>query len=357
MSQLFKLRGKLSSTQGIVLGVIGIVLVILIWFLLTAGESPMVSTAILPSPGQVLDAFGSLYTENQIIKNTLQSLSLNLAGYIEAIAISIPVGFLIGLLPLFRGTFQRQVDAVRYLPLTALTGLFIVWFGLGTSMKVHFLAFGILIYLLPVVVQRIDEVKDVYLKTVYTLGATDWQTVRTVYFPSVMSRLSDDIRVLTAISWTYIIIAESLGNQGGIGAMIWRTGQRQGRVDKVFAILIIIVIIGIVQDRLFIYMDRKFFPHKYQGDHNKTTGFWSSLFTKIGLSSSGIVGIAWKFGSQVVIWLVVLAMSAFTILDYLPVNDNLKLFANNFGETAWAVHFIVLIIVGYKLMHLFKPKR
>ncbi|MBK8832115.1 MAG: hypothetical protein IPN60_14925 [Saprospiraceae bacterium] len=39
-------------------------------------------------------------------------------------------------------------------------------------MKVHFLAFGIIIYMLPVMIQRIDEVDDVYLKTVHTLGAT-----------------------------------------------------------------------------------------------------------------------------------------------------------------------------------------
>ena len=50
--------------------------------------------------------------------------------------------------------------------------------GLDTDMKVHFLAFGILIYLLPVVVQRIDEIEDVYFKTVYTLGANSWQTFR-----------------------------------------------------------------------------------------------------------------------------------------------------------------------------------
>ena len=121
---------------------------------------------------------------------------------------------------------------MRYLPLTAVTGLFILWFGIEDEMKVAFLAFGIIVYLLPVVVQRIDEVKDVYLKTVYTLGATDWQTVKSVYIPSVMSKLMDDIRVLTAISWTYIIIAELLNRQGGgIGAMIY-IKARQGKQKK-----------------------------------------------------------------------------------------------------------------------------
>jgi NitT/TauT family transport system permease protein len=173
-----------------------------------------------------------------LITNIFRSLGLNLAGYVEAIVISLGIGFIVGLYPLFRGMFNRQVDAFRYVPLTAVTGLFITWFGLGIEMKTHFLAFGILIYLLPIVVQRIDEVEDVFLKTVYTLGATDWQTIRSVYIPAVMSRLWDDIRVLTAISWTYIIIAESLGNQGGLGSLIYRVGQRQGNVGAIFAIQI-----------------------------------------------------------------------------------------------------------------------
>ena len=129
-------------------------------------------------------------------------------------------------------------------------------------MKVAFLAFGIIVFLLPVVVQRIDEVKDVYLKTSFTLGASNWQTIRTVYLPSVFSVLMDDIRVLTAISWTYIIIAELINRQGGVGGLIYLKG-RQGQIDKVFAILIVIIIIGFLQDRLFMYLDKRLFTHKY----------------------------------------------------------------------------------------------
>jgi len=133
---------------------------------------------------------------------------------------------------------------------------------LGAEMKVSFLAFGILVYLIPVVVQRIFEVQNVYLRTVFTLGATSWQTVKTVYFPFVFSKLIDDIRVLTAISWTYITIAEMLNKGGGIGELIWMA-KRQSRIDKAFAILIVIVVIGLLQDRLFVFLDKILFPYKH----------------------------------------------------------------------------------------------
>ncbi|MBK6622673.1 MAG: ABC transporter permease subunit [Saprospirales bacterium] len=220
---------------------------------------------ILPTPGMVVNSFPELVNEDKLIPNTLQSLWINVQGYLWAVLISIPIGFIIGLMPLAKGLFSKQVDALRYLPLTALTGLFIIWFGIENEMKVAFLAFGIIVYLLPVVVQRIFEVEEVYTTTVFTLGASNWQTIRTVYFPAVMSKLIDDIRVLTAISWTYIIIAELVNRQGdigGIGALIY-IKARQGEIPKVFAMLIVIILIGFLQDRIFVWMDRRLFPHKY----------------------------------------------------------------------------------------------
>lgn len=337
---LFTLRGTLKPTTRTILELGGFAMVLLLWFVLTMGETPIVTKGILPSPMSVFYAFGDLYQDNEIFMNVCRSLGLNLAGYMEAIAISIPLGFLIGLFPFFRGSLQRQVDAFRYVPLTAVTGLFIIWFGLGTGMKVHFLAFGILIYLLPIIVQRIDEVQDVYLKTVYTLGATNWQTIKSVYFPSVMSRLSDDIRVLTAISWTYIIVAEGLGNQGGIGSLIWRTGQRLGRIDKVFALLIIIIIIGIIQDRLFVKMDKEFFPFKYQSkDKYAKPKKPSSFMMIVGFILDIMIWIGLAIYAFLFIneFLQILMMKETPVLSYL------------FGDTVWVMHFIVFSILGYRI--------
>ncbi|MDX1478552.1 MAG: ABC transporter permease subunit, partial [Saprospiraceae bacterium] len=287
------IRGEVSRRTRVILGVAGILLVLLVWTLLTMGENPVYPPIILPSPLKVLAAFQDLYLDNNLVGNTARSLGLNLAGYVEAILISIPVGFAIGLFIPFRFAFLKQIEGIRYLPIVALMGLFIVWFGVGTSMKVHFLAVGIIIYLLPMMIVRIDEVNDVYVKTVYTIGATNWQTIKTVYFPSVLSRISDDIRVLTAISWTYIIVVEGgIASTGGIGSLIWRMGMRQGRMDKAFALLILIIIIGVIQDRLFVRLDRYLFPHKYQlRDAERASRMRKeSLFTVIWTYASKTIG-------------------------------------------------------------------
>ena len=227
-------------------------------------KSSIIDKAILPSPLAVLSSFKELHFENYLVKNAILSIKLNIYGYIEAIVLSLIIGFIIGLVPFFRSLWRRYIDAIRFVPLAAVTGLFIAWFGIYMEMKVQFLAFGIFVFLVPVVVQRIDEVDKVYLQTSYTLGATSWQTIRNVYWPSVTSRIIDDIRVLTAISWTYIIVAERVNaEEGGLGSLIF-IAQRSSRLDKVFAILLLIILIGFIQDLIFAWLDKKLYAFKYQ---------------------------------------------------------------------------------------------
>lgn len=258
---LFELRGTLNEKTQTVIGIVGGLSLLFVWYLITAIH--LVPPTLLPSPGAVIACLPELHFDDAMVRQLGRSMYLNLMGYFEAVAVCIPLGFLIGLFPLFKGLFAKPVDAIRFIPLTAITGLFIVWFGIFDMMKIQFLAFGIIVYLLPVVVQRVEQVESVYQQTAFTLGASKWQTIKTVFFPAVFSKLFDDIRVLVAISWTYIIVAEMVNNNGGIGAMLF-TSARQSRIDKVFALLFVIVVVGFIQDIIFKALDKQFFPYKHK---------------------------------------------------------------------------------------------
>lgn len=304
---MFELRGKLTKSQSLILGIAGVAIILAAWWALAEAlsrkvpvvdgfttELPSSLTAdsiqntvlrdsilradsikfanakefkkvypIVPLPTEVAASYSRLISDDDLWGNALRSIWLNLKGYFWAVLLCIPIGFLVGLLPLFRGLFSKPVDALRYLPLTALIGVFIIWFGIYDEMKVAFLAFGIIVFLLPSVISRIDDVEEVYLSTVHTLGASKWQIVKTVYFPAVMSRLLDDIRVLTAVSWTYIIVAEYINKDGGgVGALLY-IKRRLQQMPEMFAIVLIIILIGFLQDRIFVYLGKRLFPHRH----------------------------------------------------------------------------------------------
>jgi NitT/TauT family transport system permease protein len=260
MENFFELRGQIGKRSSLFLGVIGFVILILIWSAISAFH--MVKPQILPPPWKVFLAIPELHFKYALVRNLGFSIWENILGYIEAITASVVVGFFLGMIPLIRTLFSRYINAARFIPLPAVTGICMAACGIGTNFKVQFLALGIMVYLIPVVIQRIDEVDSVYDHTAITLGGSYWQRIWHIFFRAVASKIIDDVRVLTAISWTYIIVAEMVNVQGGVGYLIW-LGGRQSRPEFIYAILIVIILVGICQDKAFEKLDKFLFRHKY----------------------------------------------------------------------------------------------
>lgn len=243
------------------LQLVGWIILFLLWYVVT--NFGLINNHVMPTPQKTWKAFLEMKSDDHLAANILFSLKINVIGYIKCIIAALIVGFAIGLSEKVRKMFSQQVNALRFVPITALMGIFIAISGLTITTKINFLAFGIWVYLVPVVVQRIDEVNETHLQMMKTLGASFWQTVRFVTWRSVIARLSDDIRILVGISWTYIIVAELAGIQGGLGSLIF-LGERQSNIGKVYVVIFIIVAIGIIQDALFRLADRVLFRFKHQ---------------------------------------------------------------------------------------------
>lgn len=260
LAELFELRGELSSKKKMVIEIVGAIFLLLLWKLVTDIE--LISSYILPKPLNVLYSFRDLFQKDDLIQNIKFSMMLNLAGCLEAIIISLPLGFVLGLFPVFKAFSSRYLSASRFLPLPAVLGIFIAGFGIYVNMKVQFLAVSIIVYLVPVVAQRVAETPQVYIDMAKTLGASKWQTIRWIFIPDVFSRVWVDIGVLSAISWTYITIAEKVNdNEGGLGALA-EISRRQSRIDKVYAVIILIALIGWAWDKLHNASDKAMFGFK-----------------------------------------------------------------------------------------------
>lgn len=259
--KMLAIRGELMAREKFLIEMFGGLGLVLLWW--AGAVFSGVREQILPSPVHVVTSLPELWFDDALLRCLAFSVWINFLAYLEAIALALPLGFVIGLFLVTQAMFERPMSSSRFMPIPALIGVFILWFGIETNLKVQFLALGIFVYLLPVVAQRVRTVPDVYLDTVFTLGATKWQTVKSVHIPNVMSRVFDDIRVLVAISWTYITVIEPVNmSQKGIG-VLFQSSARAGRTDKVFALLAVVALIGFLQDRLLFWADRKLFKFKY----------------------------------------------------------------------------------------------
>ena len=215
-------------------------------------------TAILPSPTEVLRAIPYLHFEEALVRSALASLYRVAMGFLLAAAVAIPLGLLMGTFPPVKQFFKPLLDPLRFLPISALVPLFIVWFGIDDLQKIVFLFVGIVVYLLPLVVEAVERVDDVYLQTATTLGAGRGQLVWHVLVPGSLPAIGEALRVMNGIGWTYVILAEVVNAPSGLGHLI-TVSQRYGHVDRMFALVLVILLIGVVTDQIIAWLNRRLF--------------------------------------------------------------------------------------------------
>ena len=249
------------------LGTLPIALLIGIWALLTWGarvEERIISPTILPSPLEVVASFKSLWFERALTRNLAVSFGRVVGGFLVALAVAFPLGVVMGSFTKVKAAFTPLAVFGAYLPIPTLVPLTLSLFGTGEEQKVAFLALAFVIYLLPLIVQAVDGVDDIYLKTAYTLGATKWQAVRKVLLAISWPDIYHALRLGFGIGWSYIILAEMVDIGRGLGGIII-SSQRRGPREHIYLVLVVIVAVAFLTDKLWAVVGRKLFPYREAG--------------------------------------------------------------------------------------------
>jgi NitT/TauT family transport system permease protein len=229
------------------------------WCVLSYGG--LVPRIILPSPTDVLKAFPVLHFEEALVRSAIASLYRVFAGFLLSALVAIPLGLLMGTYPPLKHFFAPVLDPLRFLPISALVPLFIVWFGIDDLQKIVFLFVGTFVYMLPLVIEAVEGVEDVYLQTATTLGASQGQLIRHVLVPGSLPAVAEALRVMNGIGWTYVILAEVINARYGLGALITVAGKRS-HVDQIFALVLVILLIGVATDQLIRLVNKALFSWK-----------------------------------------------------------------------------------------------
>jgi NitT/TauT family transport system permease protein len=251
-----EVRGVLPKPRARVLAAAGVVVFLGLWSALSYGG--IVPHAILPSPTEVAAAIPYLHFQEALVRSAIASLYRVALAFLLSATVAIPLGLVMGTYPAVKQFFKPLLDPMRFLPISALVPLFIVWFGIGDLQKVMFLFVGIVVYLLPLVVEAVERVDDVYLQTATTLGANQGQLVWHVLVPGSLPAIGEALRVMNGIGWTYVILAEVINAPSGLGHLI-TVSQRYGHVDRMFALVLVILLIGVITDQLIAVLNKRLF--------------------------------------------------------------------------------------------------
>jgi NitT/TauT family transport system permease protein len=261
--QLFAVRAPVPEGFRLPLAAVPLLLLLAVWSLVTYGG--LVSRFFLPSPTDVLDGLVQLIVEQGLLKAVGVSALRILAAFALSVLVAFPLGVLMGSFDAVNRMFDPIVAPLRYMPITAFIPLLILWFGIYEKQKIAFLFLGTFVFLLPVVVDAIRAVPDELVATAFTLGATRMQAVLTVLVPAALPQIFDSFRVMNAIAWTYVILAEFVNPQQGIGYLL-NLAQQHSKPHWSLAGIAVVGVIGLVTDYAIAAANRVLFRWREQNE-------------------------------------------------------------------------------------------
>ena len=258
-----RIREPLAAWKAALLGLLPVLALLAAWAFVTTGaaEERLISPTILPSPAEVVASFPLLWFDRAVTRNFAVSFTRVVEGFALAVAVSFPLGVLMGAFTKVKAAFTPLTVFGAYLPIPTLVPLTLSLFGTGELQKVMFLALAFSIYLVPMFVAAVDAVDDTYLKTAYTLGASRGQAVSRVLLPISWPELWQAMRLGFGVGWSYILLAEMVDVGRGLGGIII-TSQRRGPREHIYLVLAMIVAVAFVTDRIWAAVGRFLFPYR-----------------------------------------------------------------------------------------------
>ena len=201
----------------------------------------------LPMPITVLAAGWTMFTQDSLINDVLISCGRVLGGFVAAALVGVPIGVAMGTFYSMESLFAPIVGTVRYMPVVAFSPLMIVWVGLGEDAKIMIIFLGIVLYNAVMVADAVKFIPNEMINVAYTLGANRWEVLTRVIMPAIFPNILDTLRVNISGAWNYLIIAELLAGQEGLGFQIV-LAQRFFQTEKVLFCIVLIGVIGLVLD-------------------------------------------------------------------------------------------------------------
>lgn len=201
---------------------------------------------VLPRPDEVVRALGELWTRQGLGWEIITSLTLNVQAIGWTLLISLLLSYLT-VIPFFR-PIALAVSKGRFLGLIGLTLIFTLMIGGGTRLKLALLIFGMSVFFVTSMAAVIQDLPKESFDHARSLGMSEWRVVWEVVVLGTADDAFEVLRQNAAIGWMMLTMVEGISRaEGGLGAMLLNQ-NKHFHLAEVFAIQLLILLIGILQD-------------------------------------------------------------------------------------------------------------
>lgn len=265
MKRLINIRP--SAVTKIIIGALPFVLTLLLYLWvsdLRLADNP--NDKLMPAFSSFFNAMHELAFEPSkrsgeylFWQDTLSSLRRLLLGVTLSASIGLLFGVLNGAIPLVRANLSPYITVLSLIPPMAVLPILFIVFGLDELSKVMLIFIGITPFLIRDLQGKTLELPSEQIIKAQTLGASTWLIIVRVMLPQVLPRLIEGVRLSLGPAWLFLIAAEAIASQDGLGYRIFLV-RRYLSMDIILPYVVWITLLAFLFDWLLRVVSARAFP-------------------------------------------------------------------------------------------------
>jgi NitT/TauT family transport system permease protein len=212
--------------------------------------SLILNTDSFPSALDAIRAIPSILGDKEALINILASLRRMAIGFSIAVAVSIPLGLMMGRSRGVASFFNPLLMVIYPVPKAALMPIIMLWLGVGDVAKTLVIFLGVS---LPVIYHSFQGAKAVEEKMLWSgaaMGFSAAQRMIRIVLPAALPEILTGCRTGLVLALITMVTSEMIARQSGAGNILFNALD-MGQYDTVFAMIIIIGAMGIGLDAAF----------------------------------------------------------------------------------------------------------
>jgi len=217
------------------------------------------ASGTLPAPADVLSALATLWNERGLFDQLSSSLALNLEAIAWSTAITLALAY-----ATVAPAVRPLVAGLTKLRFTGMVGWGFVLALVTTSghqLKLWMLVFGMTPFFLTAMAAVVAEIPKERFDHARTLGLPEWRVVWEVVIRGTLDKAFETLRQNAAMGWMMLTTVEGVvRSEGGIGTMLLDENKHLA-LDAVFALILVVLIVGVAQDYALAYLRRLACPY------------------------------------------------------------------------------------------------
>ena len=187
----------------------------------------------------------------------LKSLITVFKGFLMATLVALPVGYLIGSSKTMMRILNPAIQILK--PVSPLA-----WFPLGLALfeaSDQAAVFAVFITCIwPTLINTALGVSSVpadHKNVGKAFGFSKWKSITRIYLPFSLPYIFTGLKLSIGVAWLVIVAAEMLSGGSGIGFFVWDSWNASS-LEKVIAAILIIGVVGLILDKFFMTLQKKF---------------------------------------------------------------------------------------------------